>query len=45
MELNFDVEVGESEVDTLLREVTEDGKLGEFEVVEVVVGTVIPGEL
>ncbi|XP_068734070.1 fibroblast growth factor receptor 3-like [Montipora capricornis] len=42
MELNFDVEVGESEVDTLLREVTEDGKLGEFEVVEVVVGTVTP---
>ncbi|XP_068685519.1 uncharacterized protein [Montipora foliosa] len=42
VELNFDVEVGESEVDALLREVTEDGKLGEFEVSKVVVGTVIP---
>lgn len=45
MEFNFDVEVGESEVDILLREVIEDGKFGEFEVVEVVVGIVILGEL
>ncbi|XP_068687446.1 uncharacterized protein [Montipora foliosa] len=40
--LNFDVGVGESEVEAFLRDVTEDGKLSDFEVFEVVDRTVFP---
>ena len=43
LQLTFSEPVGESEVAALLTEVTKDGKLGQFVVDEVTVGSVIKG--
>ena len=45
VELTFDAKVGVSEVSALLEEATEDGRLGEFQVSEVLVGSFITGKL
>ena len=43
LQLTFSDPVGESEVAALLTEITKDGKLGQFVVDEVTVGSVIKG--
>ena len=43
VELTFDTKVGVSEVSALLEKVIQDGKLGEFQVSEEVVGSFITG--
>ena len=45
MELTFNQEVGASEVDALLSEVTKDEKLGDLEVSQVVTDGFIKGQL
>ena len=45
VELTFDDKVGVSEVSALLEEATEDRRLGEFQVSEVLVGSFITGKL
>ena len=45
MELTFRQEVGSSEVETLLSEVTNDGKMGDLEVSRVVTDEFIKGQL
>ena len=44
MELTFNETVGENQVDALLSQATNDGKLGKLEVSEVKVGTTIKGQ-
>lgn len=43
VELTFDTKVGVSEVSALLEKAIQDGKLGEFQVSEEVVGSFITG--
>ena len=45
MELTFDTKVGVSEVSALLEKAIQDGGLGEFQVSDVVVDSLITGEL
>ena len=45
VELTFDAKVGVSEVSALLEEATEDRRIGEFQVSEVLVGSFITGKL
>jgi len=45
MELTFDDEVGKSEVDALMSETTNDGKIGEFGVSNLVIDGLIEGQL
>ena len=45
VELTFDTKVGVSEVSALLEKAIQDGGLGEFQVSDVVVDSLITGEL
>lgn len=45
VELTFDTKVGVSEVSALLKKAIQDGGLGEFQVSDVVVDSLITGEL
>ena len=44
-ELTFDTKVGLTEVSALVEEATKDGRLGEFQVSDVVVGSFVTGKL
>ena len=45
VEMTFDTKVGVSEVSALLEKAIQDGGLGEFQVSDVVVDSIITGEL
>ena len=45
MELTFNYEVGKSELDALMLEATNDGKIGEFGVSNLVIDGIIKGQL